>query len=143
FRRTWSISAVLLAAGALAAGMAAYASGRFVNDSKIVRLELGGRKSTGALVKALLGGDKPLTIGKLDATLGWDLALIAGYGTFLIIGARLAIWLVRTERTRLYCVAGLSAAVVTIVADLLEDLFLANGFHTNYGVGSWWYDAAA
>lgn len=86
-------------------------------DSDIVSLELGGRDST---VRHLINP------GYVRDALHWDFLLIAGYGAALIIGASLALWLVRGSSRR-WLRFGFFAAVVAVAADCTENVLLLRG----------------
>jgi hypothetical protein len=84
-------------------------------DAKIVLIELGGRHSAPDLVT---------NVSNTRDALHADFVLIAGYGTALIIGIGLALWLVWPTRARQWVWFGLFSAILAIAADCAENAFL-------------------
>ncbi len=66
----------------------------------------------------------PLPPG-IDRALWWDFVLISGYGLALLLATTVATRLFWSERAKTLAKLGRGAAVVVIIADLLENLFLA------------------
>jgi hypothetical protein len=74
----------------------------------------------------------PLPTGT-DKALWWDFALILGYGAALLLTTTVATKVFWSERARTVARLGRGAAVVTIIADVLENFFLALAVHGEPG----------
>lgn len=77
----------------------------------------------------------------LGAALGWDLVLILGYGTSLVLLTSLARRLFWTSAARKAALAGAACAVAAIMADLVENAFLLAALQSD--TGDWRLTAAA
>ena len=109
-RPWWALVVCLGAIASLGLGWSVYAANAPSLD--IVAVELGGRGQTW-----------PLPAGTSSA-LTWDYAFIAGYGLALWLGTTAARWVFWSRRAASLARLGRGAAVVVVVADLLENLFL-------------------
>jgi len=120
-RDSW-IGAVLgLVAALLALAVAAVGVVVFFGHSDqgsgargVVNLALGGRPEAPTAV------DQDFVVREL----GWDRWLIAGYGLATVTGALLLLWIARSSAARRWGWFGLSASIVAVVADLLENHYL-------------------
>jgi hypothetical protein len=83
---------------------------QFAPNVNIIRVELGGRAKVADLPSADV----------IRRAMGWDLVLILCYGSWLLIAMCLGRH-VFTERAKKYARAATWLAVVTVVADLVED----------------------
>jgi len=88
----------------------------------------GSHAPTGLEVIAVeVGGNKqhwPLPTW-LAMSLWWDFALITGYGLALWLATTAATWVFWSPRAKMTARIGRGAAVVAVIADLVENLFLA------------------
>jgi hypothetical protein len=136
-KRILALGAAVVAVAALVLLTALYNHRAPVRSGHIVSLELGGRDNAATLIQRY-------GTARLRSTIEWDFAFIAGYGAALLIGAGLAIWLTWQETMRRYLPIGLALAVITILADLAENLFLLLGLggHPKLGPANV-YDACA
>lgn len=73
-----------------------------------------------------LGAVTPLPAGT-DTALWWDFVFIAGYGLALLLGTTAAIWVAWLPRAEELTRFARIAAVVTILADVLENILLLTG----------------
>jgi hypothetical protein len=86
---------------------------QFAPNVNIIRVELGGRAKAADLPSADV----------IRRAMGWDLVLILGYGSWLLITTSLG-RRVFTERAKKFARAASWLAVVTVVADVVEDACL-------------------
>jgi hypothetical protein len=109
-RPWWALVVCVGAVASLVIGSWLYTA--HVPPLNIVEVELGGR-----------GQDWPLPAGTSTA-IAWDYAYIAGYGLALWLGTTAARWVFWTERAASLARLGRGAAVLVVVADLIENLCL-------------------
>jgi hypothetical protein len=132
-RPWWALAVCIGAFVALVIGSWLYRA--HAPQINIVEVELGGR-----------GQDWPLPAGALSA-IAWDYAFIAGYGLALWLGTTAARWVFWTERAASLARLGRGAAVLVVVADLIENLCLTvalnNAGPRPSGLASTALDAAA
>jgi hypothetical protein len=114
----WGAVAVAALAGGLPiAGMALYSRlTPGLGGLEIVDVELGARQMSRHRILSLRE--------ELQQHLGWDLLFIALYGLGLFLGAWLLVSFSRSEAGRRWGRFGRLAAVVAVLADLLENAFL-------------------
>lgn len=153
-REPVSIGRRALVVGAAAVAVAVVVAATWIYDvharvpfTRVAEVELGGHGGVGRTLHIMQpSGDyaEATFVADLRSTLRWGLLLLAGYGAALLIGCRLACWLLRFSVLRRRARVALAATFVVIGAAVVEDVALFQGLGgRTHVLGSDWLSLTA
>ena len=146
-RRALVVGSAVFAVALVVAVTWIYEDHARVPFTRLAEVELGGHGGVGRTLHIMQpsGGYAETTfVADLRSTLRWGLLLLVGYGAALLIGCRLACWLLRFSVLRRRAHVALAAAFVVIGAAAVEDVALFQGLGgRTHVLGSDWLSLTA